>query len=131
MTNSNPDQSGLELGKWKPGQSGNPKGRAKGSYNLSTWIQNLMNDESFEAILKYSKDVQVEYKGAPIKAIIAVAMMRAVGGDERWADWLAKHGYGSKLIVGTEDPAEAVLRKMGLMGENDAGQNKGSSETSP
>lgn len=125
---ANPKGNPDNLVHWKPGQSGNPSGRPKGSKDLSTWIQNLMHDESFEAVLHYDKATQVQWKGAPIKAIIAVAMMRAVRGDERWADWLSKNGYGNKLILGTEDPAEAVLRKLGLMGENDAGQDKGTTE---
>lgn len=129
---ANPKGNPQNLKPWKPGESGNPRGLPKGTVHLSTWIQNLMHDESFEAILQYNKTTAVKYKGAPIKAIIVVAMMRAVGGDERWADWLAKNGYGNKLIIGTEDPAEAVLRKMGLLKEEaiDARQDSGTSETS-
>ncbi len=129
MGNPNPDRSGLI--QWKPGQSGNPKGHPLGKPNLTTHIQNLMEDESFEAILHYDKDTKVEYKGAPIKAIIAVAMMRAVKGDERWAEWLAKHGWGSKLVIGTEDPVEAALRKLGLMEGENVRQDQGSTEKTP
>lgn len=121
---------------WKPGQSGNPAGLPKGTKQLSTWIQELMNDEEFEFIIlsgrgkgKNSRS-QLSYKGAPIKAIIGVAIHKAIKGDQKWAEWLAKHGYGSKIILGAEDPVEAALRKLGLWeGEENVGQNSGTAET--
>lgn len=119
---------------WKPGQSGNPAGKPKGAKQLSTWIQNLLNDDEFEFIILGGKDKgkQISYKGAPIKAIVGVAIHKAMKGDVKWADWLAKHGYGSKIIVGAEDPVEAALRKLGLMeGEDDAGEDSGAEEKTP
>jgi len=118
---------------FKPGQSGNPAGLPKGTKQLSTWIQELMNDEQFEFIILggKGKGKKINYKGAPVKAIIGVAIHKAIKGDSRWAEWLAKHGYGSRIVIGAEDPVEAALRKLGLWeGEEDAGQDSGTSETS-
>lgn len=40
-----------------------------------------------------------QFKGAPLKAIIIVAMQQAMQGDTKWAEWLAKYGYGQKLEI--------------------------------
>lgn len=80
----------------KKGEVRNPNGKPKGTKHLSTWIQDLLNDESFEAELL---DNKLQYKGAPVKAIITVGIMKALEGDNRWAEWLAKHGYGEKLDI--------------------------------
>lgn len=49
MSNPNPPLENLKP--FKPGQSGNPKGQAKGTIHLSTHIQNMLNDEDFDALL--------------------------------------------------------------------------------
>lgn len=84
---------------WKKGQSGNPNGKPKGSKHISTWIQDILNDEEFEVLLDSPINGQTEYKGAPLKAIIMVAVYKSISGDNRWADWLAKNGYGSSSTV--------------------------------
>lgn len=115
-----------EAYKWKPGQSGNPKGSKKGWKPLSYWIQKILNDESFTF---QDKKGEVVYQGAPLNAIIGVAIYQSMLGNKDAREWLAKHGYGSKIVVGAEDPVEAALRKLGLWeGEEDAGQNSGTSE---
>lgn len=109
---------------WKKGQSGNPAGPAPGFKHISTHIQEMLNDEGFETLLADATKGYVEYKGAPIKAIIAVAMHRALHDKEKgqqWAEWLAKYGYGSTLKVEFDDPRKAILAKYGL---GDAGQTK-------
>lgn len=97
----------------------------KGSKHISTWIQEMLNDEEFEATLLDSKKGIVEYKGAPLKAIIKVAIHHASQGDTKWAEWLAKYGYGSKQTIElTKSPAREVLEAMGMLGgeEQDDGQ---------
>lgn len=127
MANPNPDQSGLEKGKWKPGQSGNPKGKPKGTKHISTWIQEMLNDETFEANILDSKKGMVEFKGAPLKAIIMVAMNKSINDPKtgtQWAEWLAKHGYGNKLIIDDQrDPVDEILSKFGIEGRNDESQD--------
>lgn len=130
MPSGNPNAKPPEHTKWKPGQSGNPKGPKPGYKHISTWIQEMLNDESFEALILDSKQGAIEFKGAPLKAIIMVAMRKAVTDPKtgtQWAEWLAKHGYGNKLIIETADPVEAALKRMGLMEDGDAGEAKDSS----
>lgn len=56
---------------FKPGQSGNPAGKPKGTKHINTWIQEIVTDEEYEARVVDPKTWQiVDFKGAPIKAII-------------------------------------------------------------
>lgn len=81
---------------FQPGQSGNPAGLPKGTKHVSTWIQELLNDEEFDL----SKFVSGKpYKGAPMQAIIITAVVQALQGDPKWADLLFKYGYGTKNQV--------------------------------
>lgn len=82
---------------FEPGQSGNPAGQKPGTKHLSTWIQNMMNDEKFELFVTDPKVGYKKYEGAPVKAIVTVALTKAAAGDTKWADWLAKYGFGTKL----------------------------------
>lgn len=87
------------LKSWKPGQSGNPAGKPKGTKHISTWIQEMMNDEEFEAMVLDSKNGYKDFKGAPLKAIIQVATRKALSGDKQWADWLANNGWKQQLDI--------------------------------
>jgi len=105
-----PQPHGGSLTPFQPGQSGNPKGRQKGYKHISTWIEELLNDEKFEANILDSKLGLVEYKGAPVKAIVSVAIQKALNDPktgQKWADWLAKYGYGSKLQL-SSDPDNPI-----------------------
>jgi hypothetical protein len=85
--------------RFKPGQSGNPAGRPKGSRNLSMLIQQIMMDEEFETLIPDPQTGWREFKGAAAKAIIQGAMIRAIQGDLKVAEWLAKYGYGTKVEI--------------------------------
>jgi hypothetical protein len=92
---------------WKPGESGNPNGKPKGSKHLSTWIQEMLNDEEFSLLLPDPKEGYKEHKGAPIKAIVRVAAIKAAQGDKDSREWLAKYGYGQKLQL-SNDPDNPI-----------------------
>lgn len=81
---------------FKKGQSGNPAGTKPGTKHLSTWIQELLNDEDFTTTIREGIQLK-EYKGAPIKAIIKAQLIMAVNGDGKAFDLLAKYGYGTKV----------------------------------
>lgn len=112
-----PFEKGNTLGKqFQPGQSGNPEGQAKGTIHLSTHIQNMLNDPEFELLLEDKRDGWKKYDGVPIKAIITIAVRKSAAGDTKWAEWLAKYGYGQKFEVehsgeiatGIADPELAI-----------------------
>lgn len=104
------DPSQGEQYRFKPGQSGNPKGRPKGRRNLSTMIQDMLNDERF--IEKLSQEVKdkvqaadPEFQGTALKAMITTAMVEAIDPNRKATErdaarnFLAKYGYGSKVEV--------------------------------
>ena len=94
---------------FKPGQSGNPAGMPKGYKRLSTWIQELANDEEFETGIFDSKVGYRDYKGAPIKAIVSVTLQKAVNGDEKAREWIGRY-YGDSQKFDVVSDGERIGR---------------------
>jgi len=96
---------------FKPGESGNPAGKPKGAIHLSTMIQDYLNEE-----LDPDTVNPKEVGKTRMKALVATAFIKADAGDNKWAEWLAKYGYGQKLQLehsgevntGTNDPTLAA-----------------------
>lgn len=121
MANPNPDQSGLEKGKWKPGQSGNPAGKPPGSKHLSTIIQELAENIDWDLTNLKDKDkLKAKYGKQGFKALVYVAHSKAMAGDVQAMNWLAKNGYGEKIKLEVDDPRRAILRQ--YMEDGDAGE---------
>lgn len=95
---------------FKPGQSGNPEGKPKGTKHIATHIQNMLNDDKFTMKLKDGK----EFKGRPMEAVIKTAIIQAVSGDGNAREWLAKHGYGTNINIKVDNPIEALLEEFGV-----------------
>ena len=93
-------EPGNDLGnKFQPGVSGNPAGKPKGSKHISTWIQEMVEDEEFTTYIQDARDGYIEYKGAPMRAIVKSATIKAIAGDKDARDWLAKYGYKKEIDV--------------------------------
>ena len=105
---------------------GSKGGKAKkGSKHITTWIQEMLNDEEFETVLLDAHKGAIPFKGAPLEAIIKVAMHKAIHDKDKgqqWAEWLAKHGYGNRLVLETSDPLDKLLGKFGIEEGDDAGK---------
>jgi hypothetical protein len=84
---------------WKPGQSGNPAGKPPGTRHLSTWIQEMMEDDQFTRKLANGKTK----KEMPVKAIVSTLITKALDGDMKAIDLLAKYGYGTRLDLTTKE----------------------------
>lgn len=102
----------IEAGKatrFKPGQSGNPKGRPVGSKNLSTLVQEMLADEELANKILTIKPrwwgVLAEKNGA--YAMIAAILAKACHGDVSAANWIVKTGYGNKPVL---DEPEREMR---------------------
>lgn len=89
-----PQPHGGALYRPDKGETPNPAGQPKGTQHLSTVIQNLMNDDDFELKLKNGTVL----KGKPSRKIVETMYALAVSGNTRAAEWLAKHGYGTKIV---------------------------------
>lgn len=126
MANSNPQTEHLTLTQWQPGVSGNPDGKPKGTKHLSTWIRELMEDESFGQRVKGKCKVD----GAPIQAIVSTLILKAIAGDMKAFDLLGKYGWGTRLDVTSDNktlPSPilsglVVIRDNGTQGEEDTPQ---------
>lgn len=85
---------------FKPGESGNPKGKPKGSKHLSTIIQELANDIDWDkTTLKNKEELKQKYGKNGFKAVAYVALTKAMTGDVQAMKWLAENGYGKHLDI--------------------------------
>lgn len=80
---------------WPQGVSGNPLGKPKGSKHLSTWIKEILEDDTFTYKLANGRSKT----GAPLEAMLKVLVVKALDGDTRAFDLLCKYGWGSKYDV--------------------------------
>lgn len=103
-------QSGNPSTQFKPGESGNPSGVPKGTKQISTWINQLLNDEKFVTTIRDGLEIK-EYKGAPIQAIVQAHIRLALNGDVRAADMLFKHGGVQKVQLGNDPDNPLTLGK--------------------
>lgn len=92
---------------WPKGTSGNPNGRPKGVKNLSTLIQQLLADEKLMDTVVKNKKKPEYWDSLPNKnmasAVIMAIAIKALQGDTQAAAWIAKYGYGDKLVHEFED----------------------------
>jgi hypothetical protein len=84
---------------FKPGQSGNPAGPKPGYKHISTHIRELLEDDKFEGFILDNAGNITNYKGKPMKAILRAMAIKAMAGDTRAFEALAKHGYGINIMV--------------------------------
>lgn len=113
MSNSQPITTHLAKTQWKPGQSGNPNGKPKGTVHISTHISNLLEDEDFTCRLR---DGRV-FKGAPVKAIVTVAIIRALNGDLKAFELLVRAGYRDKDLYHSQHNPIPILSNINLESE--------------
>lgn len=90
---------------FKPGYDSRRGVKPKGAKHLSTYIKEALEDEEFEVWLTHPTKGIVEFKGMPIKAIIMTAVQRAVNGDDKAREWLAKYAYGTKVDITSDGKA--------------------------
>ena len=95
---------------FKPGVSGNPAGKPKGTVHLSTHIRNMLNDpDFFKNLPEVAGENWRQWEGTPMKGIIQVATIQAMCGNKEAREWLAKFGYGTKPEPEGDDDAEGVV----------------------
>lgn len=112
MSNPSPKTKHLEDTRWQPGQSGNPAGKPKGTRHISTYIREMMEDDSFMQKLPNGRNLH----GAPAKAIVKTIIAKAANGDLRAFDLLCKYGYGAKIEVEPDQLPIPLLSRDQLKG---------------
>jgi hypothetical protein len=100
------------------GEVRNPNGRPKGSKNLSTLIKELENEQFDWSKMPVRQSAAVTALGSPWKAITYVAVVNALKGDTKAAEWLRKAGYGDKVDV-TSNGETLKTALVEFVGEND------------
>lgn len=93
----------------------------KGSQHLSTIIQRIGENIDWDKTNLKSKDeLNKKYGKKGFDALVYVAFSKALSGDTKAMDWLAKHGFGEKLKIEVDDPRKEILKQ--YLGGSDAGQ---------
>lgn len=125
MANKNPPE-GTRFTKENAAEMGKKGGQnKKGSKHLSTIIQELAEDIDWDkTTLSNKKELKERYGTNGFKAVVYVALTKAMTGDIQAMEWLAKHGYGTKQVLEFNDPVDAILDKFGLKGEDNAGETE-------
>lgn len=92
---------------WQPGQSGNPAGRKPGSKNMSTIVQELLDQDAdmrmlaTSSVAKMTKDMPLSYA----KAIVFATFNKALQGNMQAIAWLAEQQEKSAIReVTTQEP---------------------------
>lgn len=106
----------------KKGEVRNPNGKPKGTKHLKTLIQDIGNNIDWNKTTLKDKDKMKElYGNNAWKAMSYVAFTKAMAGDPKAMDWLAKNGYGQmvdvtsggepfNIIIDSRDNAEPLFR---------------------
>lgn len=114
--NLTPFQEGEERAKEAGSKGGSNK---KGSRHLSTLIRELADDIDWDlTTLKDKEKMKTLYGSNGWKAIVYVATTKAISGDTKAMDWLAKNGFGTKIDLTTDDEPINEIR-VRFVGEDD------------
>jgi len=97
----------------------------KGSKHLATIIRNIGNNIDWDkTTLKDKAKMKEKYGKNGWKAVVYVAFTKAISGDPKAMDWLAKNGYGTKLDITTDDePLNKVIVEWAKPIETDKDNN--------
>jgi len=98
---------------FKPGVSGNPAGKPKGTKNFATLIRDMVEDPKYKIKLDNGK-----YLRLPGPAIVHAMTIKASKGDVQAATWLAKYGYGEKTDITSDGEALSVNSPVLTLVEN-------------
>lgn len=83
---------------FKPGESGNPAGKPKGTKHLSTIIREIGDNLDWsKTTLKNKEQLQAQYGNNGWKAVVYVAWTKAMTGDAQAMKWLAENGFGKNI----------------------------------
>lgn len=98
-------QSGNPATQFKPGQSGNPSGNPKGYVQTRTLMREMLEGEiNWDEIpIRGSQQMEQKYGKRVMRAIIAVAIAKALEGDPAARRWLTETLYGKNIDVTSDN----------------------------
>jgi hypothetical protein len=79
----------------------------KGVKHINTWVQELVEDEEFTAQIREGYKI-VEWKGAPIKAIVQAQIRKAMDGDTLAFNAIVKAGWVPKVEADITSGGEKI-----------------------
>ena len=97
----------INLTQFLPGQSGNPKGRPKGSLNFRTIAKNILDQDVPASLLKELKAKGCKDKTF-FKAMVWAQAMKAIEGDTQSFRVLTEFVFGKLNHLGNEDLNEPI-----------------------
>jgi hypothetical protein len=103
---------------FKPGQSGNPNGRPKGSISLQERVRRLLEDEENlpEPVVSMIR-AQCGSDKRAIDAVFIVGLLQALQGDKQWAQFITERGWGKVPdVIEGGDPEKPI--KMSISWES-------------
>jgi fructose-1,6-bisphosphatase/sedoheptulose 1,7-bisphosphatase-like protein len=105
------DKKYPNLKPWQPGQSGNPAGRKPGSKNMSTIVQELLDQDANNGILT-SNNLDHLTNGATTtyaKAVVFAAIAKALQGNMQAIIWLAEQQERESSVQARERQEPIVI----------------------
>jgi hypothetical protein len=102
--------------RFQPGVSGNPAGPKPGFKHINTIVQELLNDPEFEALLRHPTKGWVEFKGAPVMAVVKAQVLKALDGDTKAYDSLMKSGWSQKIENEHSGETKLIIEKRNYSG---------------
>ena len=107
---------------FKPGQSGNPTGRPKGSRSLATRARKILEEHTMQGIAKQIK-ISIPEDSKIIDALFFALSVHAIKGNMKAAQLLLEYAYGKPVdsnelgefdlgeIEGPEEVQEKVIEQ--------------------
>jgi hypothetical protein len=107
----------------KKGEVRNPKGKPKGTKHLSTLIRDIGDNIDWSKTTLKNKDQMKQlYGNNGWKAIVYVAMTKAMAGDPQAMKWLAENGFGKNIDI-TTNGKDIPIALVEFVGEYDKDQD--------
>lgn len=86
---------------YKPGQSGNTKGRPKGIISVGARIRAILEQgDQLPVAVKQTIETAVGEGKNALDAVIMVGLLQALQGEVKWAKLLLEHGWGKPEAIG-------------------------------
>jgi hypothetical protein len=111
--NANNNLTPFQKGELRAREAGSKGGlNKKGTKHLCTIIKDIGDNIDWDkTTLKNNEKMKALYGNSGWKALVYVAFTKALAGDSKAMDWLAKNAFGTKLDITAENIPPIALVK--------------------